>query len=365
VGVGTLLLIEEDVRTTHARTLLKYFAAEGLACGQHVVFVSGDPGASSLVHTLPSSVELLPQEEDAEKQHQEDLKVAWQYQKYLKEGDAGLPRPPTKKAAKGTQASARRAGLTRTSSRKLKPFCHTYDLSRPMKTSDVADLLAKGKLEVCDAIQFQPEEGFIPGAKYRHFFHSLRKSLVLSGGIPDGKQKELSVTRIAINSLGSPSWLSGDQEDAEARYLVQFLHVLKGLLRSSLAVCTITIPSHLFAPSLLVKLRHIADGVVALHSFKGSGDVAGEAFKDYSGLFYLRKLPRLNSLVWSYVPDALTFLFQMRRRTFRIEEIHLPPEIDRSNATGDTKPSGAPLSGGNVDLLCAPGPTNQARPLDF
>jgi len=91
------------------------------------------------------------------------------------------------------------------------------------------------------------------------------------------------------------------------------------------------IPSHLFAPSLLVKLRHIADGVVALHSFKGnlisfppqsglltnkyagSGDVAGEAFKDYSGLFYLRKLPRLNSLVWSYVPDALTFLFQMRQ----------------------------------------------------
>jgi hypothetical protein len=40
--------------------------------------------------------------------------------------------------------------------------------------------------------------------------------------------------------------------------------------------------------------------------------VAGEAFKDYSGLFYLRKLPRLNSLVWGHVPDALTFLFQMR-----------------------------------------------------
>jgi hypothetical protein len=99
------------------------------------------------------------------------------------------------------------------------------------------------------------------------------------------------------------------------------------------------IPSHLFAPSLLAKLRHIADSVVALHSFKGtrpgpiflssvsnqphrvhrcragqagSGDVAGEAFKDYSGLFYLRKLPRLNSLVWGHVPDALTFLFQMR-----------------------------------------------------
>ena len=37
VGVGTLLLIEEDVRTAHARTLLKYFAAEGLACAHHVL----------------------------------------------------------------------------------------------------------------------------------------------------------------------------------------------------------------------------------------------------------------------------------------------------------------------------------------
>lgn len=36
VGVGTMLLIEEDVRTTHARTLLKYFAAEGIACSHHV-----------------------------------------------------------------------------------------------------------------------------------------------------------------------------------------------------------------------------------------------------------------------------------------------------------------------------------------
>lgn len=133
----------------------------------------------------------------------------------------------------------------------------------------------------------------------------------------------------------------------------------------------------------------------------GSGDVAGEAFKDYSGLFYLRKLPRLNSLVWGHSPEALTFLFQMRyvlsrhgvriltfpihvrRRTFKIEEIHLPPEIDRSGATGD-KPTPAKVKGKVLALscygcdsyrslmkassgalpLCAPSP-KQDSPLDF
>jgi hypothetical protein len=88
VGVGTLLLIEEDVRTTHARTLLKYFAAEGLACTHNVlsllqlvrlpsklyvsqrsqvVLASGDPSALALADTLPSRVEALPIEDDAEK----------------------------------------------------------------------------------------------------------------------------------------------------------------------------------------------------------------------------------------------------------------------------------------------------------
>jgi hypothetical protein len=84
--VGTLLLIEEDVRTAHARTLLKYFAAEGLACAHHVlrpvhirihelcaelgsqvVLASGEPSARALADGLPSRVDALPVEDDAEK----------------------------------------------------------------------------------------------------------------------------------------------------------------------------------------------------------------------------------------------------------------------------------------------------------
>ena len=39
VAVGTLLLIEEDVNTSHAKSLFKYFLREGVAC-EHSVFLA-------------------------------------------------------------------------------------------------------------------------------------------------------------------------------------------------------------------------------------------------------------------------------------------------------------------------------------
>lgn len=63
--------------------------------------------------------------------------------------------------------------------------------------------------------------------------------------------KSKNILRISIQSLGSPIWLAADcdEETANSDYgqdLIKFLYTLRVILRDTLAVAFITIPSHLF-----------------------------------------------------------------------------------------------------------------------
>jgi elongator complex protein 4 len=51
-----------------------------------------------------------------------------------------------------------------------------------------------------------------------------------------------------------------------------FLHALKGLLRQTLAVCMITLPSHFFEPTFMRKIFHICDNVIAFEAFNGKNE---------------------------------------------------------------------------------------------
>jgi hypothetical protein len=82
-----------------------------------------------------------------------------------------------------------------------------------------------------------------------------------------------------------------------------------------------------------------------------------EAFSDYSGQFFIKKLPRLNSLV-TFQPDTLNFVFKQRRRKLHIEMLHLGPAETRS--TKEKSGSAQTVK----ELLCAPGPTKTSK-LDF
>jgi len=53
--LGALLLVLEDAASPHAGTLLRCFAAEGVACGQRVLWAAGGPpGAARLAEALPA-----------------------------------------------------------------------------------------------------------------------------------------------------------------------------------------------------------------------------------------------------------------------------------------------------------------------
>lgn len=56
IALGTILLIEEDTNTTHYKTLLKYYLAEGVSCRQGLCVSTSqfDPFGSTWSTDLPA-----------------------------------------------------------------------------------------------------------------------------------------------------------------------------------------------------------------------------------------------------------------------------------------------------------------------
>lgn len=76
--------------------------------------------------------------------------------------------------------------------------------------------------------------------------------------------------------------------------------------------------------SLIQRIRNMVDYSVELESFAGSDKETNPIFKDYHGLLYIRKLAALNSLA-AYTPVTRDLVFKLKRKSFVIEKLHLPP----------------------------------------
>ncbi|KAL6067875.1 Elongator subunit elp4 [Balamuthia mandrillaris] len=384
IAVGTVFLLLEDKNTGHGRTLLKYFVSEGLSCRHGVLLAAADPTPDQLLRQLPSEATresaLLSEEE--KKEH--DLKIAWQYQKYLggakddstsgassaASGSSAAPSKPTRSSASSLSPSPR----------KLRPFCHTFDLATPRKYEELP-LTGQGEGQVCRLdINELPQQINDTSSHnlYQQVYHHIVQFAGASTPSPQptagGEAKPPTITRLALFSLGHPLWRLDTDNEKNEREMLCFLHALKGFLRSSLAVCFITIPQHLYSSSFLRKAAHACDTVTTIHSFKGSGDQVSTAYKDYSGLFDIIKLPRLNSLM-THLPDTLNYAFKVGRRKLSIEKLHLPPETVRDAQDEETtvisskkveveKESGEVVPNPVSSLLCAPS-AGRNNPLDF
>ncbi len=79
-----------------------------------------------------------------------------------------------------------------------------------------------------------------------------------------------------------------------------------------------------------------------------------EAFRNYTGLFNVRKLARLASLA-QHQPETLSYGFMRKKKKLYIEKLHLPPETSRSTSSA--------AAGGAPEMMCAP--RIAKNPLDF
>ncbi|KAM4017129.1 elongator complex protein 4 isoform 6-T6 [Anomaloglossus baeobatrachus] len=311
LAVGTLLLIEEDTYSTYSNLLLKYFLAEGVISGHEVFIASASDIPCKIIQDLPEPLtDEIPTQGDTkyvlEGPGSEDtMKIAWRYQ--------NLP-----KFESASSSSAR--------------FGHYYDMSKTMSP----DMLQSAKTHsfyLPSIIPLDGTSGFSSemSCDYLQLLQSIQSAIhqgSFDGSNPQKGQKK--ILRIGIQSLASVLWgddLCSQERPHNPHSLTRFLYALRGLLRSSLSVGVITVPTHLLQnKAIIARVRNLSDTVVSLESFISSERESNPLYKDYHGLFLVHKIPRLNSLI-SDVSDTKDLAFKLKRKMFSIERLHLPPDL--------------------------------------
>ncbi|CAO2579646.1 Elongator complex protein 4 [Lemmus lemmus] len=307
LAVGTVLLIEEDKYDIYSPLLFKYFLAEGIVNGHTVLVASAREKPANILQELPAPLLDDNGKKEIEDKHNPktpeadvSMKIAWRYQL--------LP-----KMQAGPVSSSR--------------FGHYYDVSKRIPP----ELLGSSKwhgfflTEHITSDLNSLSRGYM---KLLQFIQNIIYTEGFDGSNPQKKQK--NILRIGIQNLGSPLW--GDDicctENCDNSHsLTKFLYVLRGLLRASLSVCIITMPTHLIQnKAIITRVRNLSDTVVGLESFIGSEKETNPLYKDYHGLIYIWKIPRLNNLTCDE-SDVKDLAFKLKRKLFSIERLHLPPDL--------------------------------------
>ncbi|XP_075693854.1 elongator complex protein 4 isoform X2 [Rhinoderma darwinii] len=312
LAVGTLLLIEEDTYSTYSNLLLKYFLAEGVISGHEVFIASASDIPHKILKDFPAPLtDEIPKQDDKKNVTEEPgstedtMKIAWRYQNLPKLECVSL-------------SSTR--------------FGHYYDISKTMST----DMLQSAKTHSFYLPNVTPLDEIYgsSGEMTCDYFQLLQsiQSVVHQGGF-DGsnpQKGQKNILRIGIQSLGSVLWgddICTHEGPHNLHSLTRFLYALRGLLRSSLSACVITMPTHLIQnKAIIARVRNLSDTVVGLESFIGSERESNPLYKDYHGLFLVHKIPRLNSLI-SDGSDTKDLAFKLKRKMFSIERLHLPPDL--------------------------------------
>ncbi|KAM7085802.1 elongator complex protein 4 isoform 2-T2 [Molossus nigricans] len=312
LAVGTVLLIEEDKYNIYSHFLFKYFLAEGIINGHTLLVASAKENPADILQELPAP--LL--DDNCKRKTDEDaynhktpesnvkMKIAWRYQLLPK-----MEAEPVSSSRFGHYYDA-----SKKIPRELVEASKWHGFFLPEKISPILNIepcsLTHGYIKLLQFIQkIIYEEGF-------------------DGSNPQKKQK--NILRLGIQNLGSPLW--GDDvcctESSENSHgLTHFLYVLRGLLRTSLSACIITMPTHLIQnKAIIARIINLSDTVVHLESFIGSERETNPLYKDYHGLIHIRQIPRLNNLMCD-VSDVKDLAFKLKRKLFTIERLHLPPDL--------------------------------------
>ena len=302
--LGSLLILQEDSGGSYGKLLVRYFLSEGLVNNQALLAVQG--GGREMLSALPS-IEEKGEEGRKGKEDEEKMKIAWRYQ-----GQTNTKGESSTGAIRG----------------------HVFNLLKTVSKEVVENADTSSiNLEDIDS----SEKGW-KGSKYCALLNSI-KARLSQGFMLEGKEVPPSkVLRIGVSSLGEIGW--GKREDV-SDHLSTFLLGLRALLRSSLSVAVISLPSHLHTSNLISeRLALCSDFVVELESFDETEAKVNTAYKDYHGLVRVLKLPSLGTLC---PPPHLSTLsgelvFKSRRTQFVIEKFCLPPDLGEK-VSRDTKAS--------------------------
>ncbi|KAG2374600.1 hypothetical protein C9374_010619 [Naegleria lovaniensis] len=284
---------------------------------------SSSTSVTATSHTQPSTTQDSTNSE---------LKIAWRYQDYVEQQ---MKLKQQRSSTSASASSGEKSGVVGT------VLCSEYDLSKTMQPE-----IIKANLDGLHVL-FEKDEIFDEkiGVFYDELLRKIAKIISASkthytnAANTSNEISSRAVVRIGLQSLGSLFYSGDDSKTTQFRYMLKFLSQLKALLRSSLSVCVCTIPKasiNSVSPSLLNELEQLSDLSLSIDSFTGAGlDVSEWEFKEYSGLFYIKKLFKMNSLTYNFTPETLNYAFKLKKRKMYIEKLHLPPEETREASNPD------------------------------
>ncbi|KAI4829827.1 hypothetical protein KUCAC02_001492 [Chaenocephalus aceratus] len=364
LAVGTVLLIEEDRYDSYSRMILKYFLAEGVVCRHELYVAAAQDNPDDILQELPAPIlddvaMHKPAEQPRLSREPPDgldaMKIAWRYQNLPKVQSQRLLSPYTHLSwhsplCRSPDEDIRSKTALASSSR----FGHYYDVSKTMEP-EIRQAAKCHRFYLPE----HPTQSSPPHSTMLESYSALLKSLqeVINRegfDVAAPMSNSRNILRIGLHSLGSALWgddLCCHDNPKNGRALTTFLYGLRALLRSSLSVAVVTLPSHLIQDrALMGSITRLCDNAIALESFKGSERETNPLYKDYhdthvhtssalrlglgcgwrqgsplagqavsARLIHVRQVPHLNCLA-SKLPDHKDLAFKLKRKQFSIEK---------------------------------------------
>ncbi|CAD6245146.1 GSCOCG00013551001-RA-CDS [Cotesia congregata] len=316
--IGTILLLEEDKYGNYAKTILKYFLAEGCVAKHNLLIASQDFPPDKLIFELPAVISCEDKSTSCSAvsasplsiREAERMKIAWRYEN-MKASD---PLATKSKNSKYNSDFGHFFDLTK----KMDPSLIDRDRIFCLADSDITTPVGNDKLK-CHPMGFRD-------CRYTNLLKKLQRELKSGGFYVTDKPEKRNIMRIVIHGLGSRLWIS-DQDPEDHGDLVKFFYCFRSLMRNCYAVAAISVSDILTEDdTIMMRIENLSDTAIAMESFAGSSKETNPIFKDYHGLLYVKKLSAINTLA-PHCPESYDLAFKMRRKKFVIEILHLPPDF--------------------------------------
>ncbi|KAF2493829.1 PAXNEB family protein [Lophium mytilinum] len=315
LALGSSLLLEESGTTDYAGMLLRLYAAEGVVQGHkvHVVGVGEHWGRE-----LPGVVTGRESTDKGKRVGEDKMKIAWRYERL---GEFGAGR----EGSRDRTPAASEAAANNQPSTEPPTFCHTFDLAKRLT------------LPVGSSMHFIP----VPSTTSSPFVSILQSINDQLSSAP-----EATIHRFVVPSLLSPALYP--QTASQPSHILQFLHGLRGLLRtySTRLTAVLTLPLELYprTSGLVRWMELLSDGVLELTPFPHLADTlsaSGAATAQEErpqGMLKIHRLPVFHEKGGGGgggggLGDDLAFTAS--RRKFVIAKFSLPPvEGDQEGQSG-------------------------------
>lgn len=352
IPLSTLSLYEIENTSNYGKIIAAYSIAESLSHGHEVLLlgpskksindmisllprnmkVERDPSSSSS-STIDEDVEEKSMkslsdssvlDEDEKNKEENDLKIAWQYKKYIQKKNV------VKKDNNSDKLS----------------FCCSFDLSEKLQSSLLSTLTTHLYEEESDEIidQNDEKEEDLLNKRLLYVNKIIKNYINYNKNVlkksPNSIYKIYFIdfqTFLLSSSLSSSSSLFTSYKSQQI--LSRFFLNLKRYIRDSRINLTFLVKTSFLKLNLITLLENYQDIVVGIESFTSKVHCVPYEFKDFLSFFLIKKLQSIGMLS-SFVPRDIRYGIKQDRRKLYIEPLHLPPEESRTfQTTGGCAPT--------------------------